>query len=229
MNLDNKSISYFLEKNNFHLGGSRYFSRHHPYIIKISSQTDFDLWGQASSENENILRQMGFAKVISSSDFQIMSEYYHENYAIDETVDSIWTRGYGIQVILRKDVEFYCQVWYNLSVYFWSQHVWKSGALSLTREQVQSTMKFLFDKHRANKVSYVIPEIPDDYLYWIRTYLLHGKYFPCELDNFYYENNSKSIQEMIDLELIQECTVDDIKVFGTEFHFTDKFIDEVMI
>lgn len=157
LDLDPKSMTEYLISHGFYLGGSRYFNKVSPELIKIDKSTDWDLYGQDSPQNRELLESLGFAlyadkeeddKHIETQNIEFDSDrYWH--YKGDDLLARIYGRdiiNYSMQVLLRTDAILYKSIFENMTPQFYHDKIWKSSGNDLTRRDIQTTINKLIQE-----------------------------------------------------------------------------------
>lgn len=157
--VDPKSMTEYLQSHGFYLGGSRYFNKLAPELIKIDNYTDWDLYGQDSPENRELLENLGFIlyadkedddRHIKRQNIEFDSDrYWH--YKGDDLLVRIYGEDidikYSMQVLLRTDANLYKRVFENMTPNFFHDKIWKGSGKGLTRKEIQTTMNKLFKEY----------------------------------------------------------------------------------
>lgn len=149
--LNERSALQVIEQSHldFYLGGSRRMaqiaqSRVSNINIVIQPNTDYDFYATYSESVVAFLRTNGFKP----------TEHYYKclrgdgSYEFDSEVVSIWEREY-VQVVLRKDAEFYYTVFENIPTDFYYYFLWKSSPACPDRSRIQPIFEALFAVARA--------------------------------------------------------------------------------
>lgn len=136
----------------FYLGGSRrmeqrYEALYHSTIlcakpleftIKTTEDTDYDFYATYSPEIESLLLNEGF-------DYSVANEYY-----LDSECVSILVKD-NVQVVLRNNAQFYSQVFENIDLEFYHDHLWKSSPSRPDRSKIGPIFNMLFNIAHATK------------------------------------------------------------------------------
>lgn len=156
LQIDPKSMTEYLISKGFYLGGSRYFNKIAPDLIKINSSTDWDIYGQDSPQNRQFLEELGLimyadkkeddAHIINQNIEFDSDRYWH--YKGDDLLARIYGRdvNYSMQVLLRTDAELYKTIFENMTPQFYHDKIWKSSGLDLTRKDIQTTINKLIQE-----------------------------------------------------------------------------------
>ena len=107
----------------FYLGGSRRMNELHPHDVPIKDhKTDYDLYATYMPELVTWL-------TAKPHDFLVSHDAHVSGYPLDtEAVKILIPEDVGgIQVVLRKDAEFYRSVFEAIPVKFYRTHIWKSS------------------------------------------------------------------------------------------------------
>lgn len=102
------------------------------YCIKVSADTDYDFYTTYSSGVEAYLLNHGF-------DFSKSNEYY-----LDSECHMILCKD-NVQVVLRRDAEFYRTVFENIDLQFYYNTLWKSSPANPDRSQIGNIFNMLFN------------------------------------------------------------------------------------
>lgn len=132
----------------FYLGGSRRMAQRsledpeHGFVV--SEDTDYDYAATYTTETENWLQGLGFCKSKFGDDYDLDAEavciYKYEDNLIK------------VDVILRKDVHFYANVFEAIPVKFYKDYLWKSSpSRQVSRESIACIMNALFLVGRATE------------------------------------------------------------------------------
>jgi hypothetical protein len=107
-------VGLFKTKYDFYLGGSRRMAKKFYEEVHVNSATDYDLYATSSQDAEDILAMAGFTR-------SLIDDLY-----LDDQAVSIWKKG-DVQVVLRKNAEFYEKVFESISAEYYVNHLWKSS------------------------------------------------------------------------------------------------------
>lgn len=136
----------------FYLGGSRMMAKRAALDdfcevqINIKSSTDFDYYVTDGPKVDNFLISLGFKLKTYSGDKSYMDDEAIAVYEIDTTPK--------VQVVLRKDADFYKNIFDSISLKFYYDHLWKSAPhhnakSELEQKKIKDTMNQLFALARA--------------------------------------------------------------------------------
>jgi hypothetical protein len=118
----------------FFLGGSRRMAvlgAERGIVFALRPGTDYDFYATWEQEVVADLKNAGFTK--TSTEY----EYYD-----DETVAIMIMD--DVQIVLRKDAEFYSNVFENINPQFFHDYLWKSGPNSPSPDQIRNIFNQLF-------------------------------------------------------------------------------------
>jgi hypothetical protein len=110
------------------------------YTINIKLDTDYDYYTTYTESVEQYLRDNGFSETSHSDK---CGRGYTQDYALDDEAIKILENG-NVQVVLRKDAEFYRTVFESISVNFYYDFLWKSSPASPIRSNIQPIFNALF-------------------------------------------------------------------------------------
>jgi hypothetical protein len=106
----------------FYLGGSRRMAELHPDKVKITQRTDHDLYTTYSEAVEQYLLTVG------NHDFCVSGDPATSPYPYDtEVVKIMQHTDMGMQIVLRKDAEFYRAVFEAIPPEYYTKYLWKSS------------------------------------------------------------------------------------------------------
>ncbi len=126
-----------LQSLDLYLGGSRFMA--YKYGFSVKQETDFDFYTDYSAENAMYLWSKGFLPTHSKQ-----LSY------LDSEVVEIFKRG-NVDIVLRKDKQFYFRVFNSISERFYKEFLWKSSAEFGGRTQdIQHIFNALFAAAHAN-------------------------------------------------------------------------------
>jgi hypothetical protein len=109
-------VAHLFDKG-FFLGGSRRMAAKYPNEVKVDAATDWDFYGHYTSTAVDQLVELGFTA-------KDPTEYYD-----DELIQMFVSEDRAIQVLLRKDVYLYRQVFESIPVELYVRSLWKSSPL----------------------------------------------------------------------------------------------------
>ena len=129
-----------------YLGGSRYMAERclieslsggSPPIIDISKTTDFDYYSTYSIELEKeLIKCEWFNKYPNSG----------HDYFDTETIQIFEKEDY--QIVLRKDADYYRDVFESIPTWYYHEYLWKSSPKKPSRDLIQQNINFLFTLKR---------------------------------------------------------------------------------
>lgn len=123
----------------YYLGGSRRMKELGAAVV-LTKKTDFDFYVTYDEEVEAHLTRNGFYDTSATPDY------------FDSEVIRIMELG-QVQVVLRKDAEFYRQVFDNIDPHYYYHMMWKSHPEGCKRDMIQPLFEMLFKfargEHRA--------------------------------------------------------------------------------
>lgn len=103
-----------------YLGGSRRMAERFPTEVLLKSSTDYDYYATHS----NALEQA----ILSNKDFEVTDDPARGGYPCDtEVVKIVRHLDLNLQIVLRKDAEFYRTVFESITSKFYLDHLWKSS------------------------------------------------------------------------------------------------------
>jgi hypothetical protein len=151
----------------FHLGGSRRMKQRFDETYKegvnlfegITEKTDWDYYADDTPAVREALTQAGYeetayAKIVqdlrknmrppTDQDLDTL-EYLatSADYAFDDEAITIMSKN-DMQVVLRKNAQFYKRVFDNIDLDFYHDYLWKSSPLNPARENIQPFFNMLF-------------------------------------------------------------------------------------
>lgn len=107
--------------------------RHTPtFVISVTDDTDYDLYATHSTGLEAFLVSVGF-------EVSPVNEYYLDTEAI------VVYKKDNVQVVLRKDAEFYKTVFENIDLEVYYSYLWKSSPAKPSRALIGPFFNMLFD------------------------------------------------------------------------------------
>lgn len=136
----------------FYLGGSRSMAKRAiqddfcEVEINISPSTDFDFYVTDCPQVDSFLLSLGFKVKTYPGDKSYTDDEAISIYEIETTPK--------VQVVSRKDAEFYKKVFDNISLKFYYNHLWKSAPHFKIKHEIEylkikDTMNQLFAMARA--------------------------------------------------------------------------------
>lgn len=142
----------------FYLGGSRRMSQIEDEraaangtdvtglkVIKVTTDTDWDFYATYTPELEQWLSNNRF----THTECSLGAKHVWEGYLDDEAI-SILERD-NVQVVLRKDAEFYQQIFENIKIDVYYNFLWKSSPAIVDKSKIQTLFNQLFTIGRAFK------------------------------------------------------------------------------
>lgn len=124
----------------FYLGGSRRMAQKSPGIITIKPETDYDFYcdgfSHEGSEIIYFLKQLGFVES------KTQPEYYDDECVI------IFKHSDNVQVVIRKDAKFYCNVFESIDPTFYYHFLWKSSPVKPDPAMIMPIFNQLFKTAR---------------------------------------------------------------------------------
>jgi hypothetical protein len=121
----------------FYLGGSRRMAELHPTHVQITPTTDHDFYATYSDALEALIR--------SDQDFQITGDPATDPYPYDtEVVKIVQHLDLNLQIVLRKDAEFYRSVFEAIPPEYYTKYLWKSSPSCPDRNFIMPTFDTLF-------------------------------------------------------------------------------------
>lgn len=112
-------------------------------IIPITEATDYDFYATHTNELYTFLTEKGF-EMSTIADADVDSWY-----DLDKEAVTILAMD-NVQIVLRKDAEFYRAVFDQIEPWFYKKYLWKSsGEPTVVRSDIQLIMNMLFDIGRA--------------------------------------------------------------------------------
>ena len=106
-----------LFKLGFKLGGSRRMASKYPTQVKVTDETDWDLYTDDLPHRRDELLSMGFERL----------DCPNKSYWDDLLVDIFKHPNYAIEVLLRKQVDVYTKTFEGISAEFFISDLWKSA------------------------------------------------------------------------------------------------------
>jgi hypothetical protein len=123
------------------------------FEIVLTSSTDFDYYATYHPSVETYLRAAGFTDTAYSLECTVVRDednmiYVDEHqcantYELDSEAVMILERD-NVQIVLRKDAEFYRTVFESIPVDFYYRYLWKSSPDCAGREHIQPIFNALF-------------------------------------------------------------------------------------
>lgn len=137
----------------FYLGGSRRMSQLHPMTVAVTSGTDYDLYATYSDELAQMLDRSGFLEIGDATITQ------KDGYELDTEVVKMYEHeDVKVQVILRRDAEFYNTVFDAIPASFYVKYLWKSSPTCEDTTLIKPTFNALFAvAHAFHKLDPVSP------------------------------------------------------------------------
>lgn len=118
-----------------YLGGSRRMhQRDIDGIIRVDESTDYDYYMTYSQEAHELLVKRGWNSTGTKS-------HYYDSEAL------LILEKDNHQIVLRRNAEFYNQVFERIPVKFYHNYLWKKNP-GVDRSQIQSILEVLFDMRR---------------------------------------------------------------------------------
>lgn len=126
-----------IEDYGFKLCGSRRMAEKYPNQIKITPNTDWDIYGPFNLENIDLLQQLGFHHDTPNPKY------------CDDLVHSIWKKdGFNGQVILRHLAHIYTESFEAISAEAFLHRLWKSSPhCKPTKNDITKYFNGLFRLH----------------------------------------------------------------------------------
>ena len=147
-------IEELKQKFDIFLGGSRYMAQRavmetvEPRVdisyssIHLSADSDWDYYATHSPQLENEFLSRGWIHTMSTTNTKDTGESYLDSEAV-----SILEKDKH-QIVLRKDANFYKEVFDSIPVWFYHCYLWKSsphgGILGIERDKIQPIFEMLF-------------------------------------------------------------------------------------
>lgn len=135
----------------FYLGGSRRMAELHPSLVQIKESTDHDFYATHSDALEKL--------ILSNPDFEVTDDPANGGYPCDtEVVKIIHHLDLNLQIVLRKDAEFYRMVFESIPGKYYVEHLWKSSPHYPDRNAIMPTFDALFAVAHAAQKKPVVAE-----------------------------------------------------------------------
>lgn len=135
----------------FFLGGSRRAAqlaeKSSSYIkITIGPSTDYDFYATYSESIKYRLYDCGFCE----TDYSHKNAIRPNDYPLDSEAVKILECN-DVQVVLRKDADFYCRVFEKIPTEYFYNHLWKSSPANPQRTLIKSEFNALFEAAHAEE------------------------------------------------------------------------------
>lgn len=125
-----------------YLGGSRRMAELHPADVQVASSTDYDFYATYSESLFDYLDQ--------SQDWEVSIDPVTKPYPCDDEVVKIVVHlDLDIQLVLRKDAEFYRSVFEAIPPEYYTTYLWKSSPSCTNPKAITPTFNALFAVARA--------------------------------------------------------------------------------
>lgn len=134
-----KIIDELRKKSNatFYLGGSRRMAELHPTKVKITPQSDHDFYVTHSEALEKL--------ILTNDDFCVSGDPSTCSYPFDtEVVKIIQHMDMDLQIVMRKDAEFYRTVFESIPPEYYTKYLWKSSPDCPDRSIIMPTFDAFF-------------------------------------------------------------------------------------
>lgn len=116
-----------------------------PRNMVLTNATDHDFYATYSEHLLEALRAGGFTYTVSCCDSSA--------YMLDTEAVCILECD-NVQIVLRKDANFYKKVFDNIDLTFYIKYLWKSSPLgTVVRKDIQPIFEMLFNIARASQVA----------------------------------------------------------------------------
>lgn len=131
------------ERMGFYLGGSRRMNQLYPDKVKIHDNTDYDFYCAGTTGQYESLKMMGF-ELIDAKD-----RSYWDNLLVDMYIH----KKYGIECLIRSNVDLYKKAFDGINVNDYALRLWKSnpeypvGDLPAFRSGCLAWFNYLFNSH----------------------------------------------------------------------------------
>lgn len=103
-----------------YLGGSRRMAERFPTHVLVKGTTDYDYYATYTEALEKA--------ILSNPDFEVTDDPSRGGYPCDtEVVKIVHHLDLSLQIVLRKDAEFYRAVFESITAKFYTEHLWKSS------------------------------------------------------------------------------------------------------